>query len=120
MEPEVVELKPISLAEVKKELKRIKKRDEELTFRGNKTEEYINSLHVVSDKDSKQIYEDIEKLKILRMKPKHIIKFIDLMPASEAEVKYIASSLSLTVSKENLTKIFKIVDKYIPKKKKKE
>jgi len=77
MEPEIIEMKPISLSEVKKELKKIKKRDEELTFRGNKVEDYINSIHVISEKDAKEIYEEIEKLKILRMKPQHIIKFID-------------------------------------------
>ncbi len=118
MDPEIVESKPISLAEVKNELKKIKKRDEELTFRGNKTEDHINTIHVISEKDAKEIYTSIEKLSILRMKPKHIIKFIDLMPESEAEVKFIAGSLSLTISKENLTKIFKIIDKHIPKKKK--
>ncbi len=117
MEPEIIELTPVSLAEVKNDLKKIKKRDDELTFRGNRTEEHINNLHVISEKDAKEIFEKIDKLKVLRMKPKHIIKFIDVMPSSEAEVKYIASSLSLTVSKENVTKIFKIIDKFIPKKK---
>ena len=118
MEPEIIESNPISLAEVKKELKKIKKRDDELTFRGNKIEEHINALHVISEKDALEIYGKIDKLKILRMKPKHIIKFVDVMPSSEAEVKYVAGWLSLTVSKENITKIFKIIDKYIPKKKK--
>jgi DNA-directed RNA polymerase subunit F len=118
MEPEIIELNPVSLAEVKKDLKKIKKRDGELTFRGNKTEEHINSLHVISEKDSKDIYDKIDKLKILRMKPKHVIKFVDIMPSSEAEVKYLVGSLSLTVSKENITKINKIISAHIPAKKK--
>jgi len=83
MDPEIIESKPISLAEVKSELKKIKKRDEELTFRGNKTEDHINTIHVIAKKGAKEIYASIEKLNVLRMKPKHIIKFIDLMPASE-------------------------------------
>ena len=119
MDPEIIEKTPISLAEVKNELSRIKKRDDELSFRGNKTEDYISSLHVISEKAANEIFEKIEKLGILRMKPRHIMKFIDIMPSSEEEVKYVADSLTLTVSKDNLKKLFKIIDGYLPKKIKK-
>jgi len=118
MDPEIIEKIPISLAEVKNELSRIKKRDDELSFRGNKTEDYVSSIHVVSEKAAKEMFEKISKLEILRMKPRHIVKFIDIMPTSEQEVKYVADSMNLTVSKDNLKKLFKIIDAYIPKKKK--
>jgi DNA-directed RNA polymerase subunit F len=118
MDPKIVEKIPVSLAEVKNELKKIKKRDDELSFRGNKTEEHINSVHIHSEKATKEIFEGIEKLKVLRMKPEHIIKFIDVMPTSQEEVKYIVDSLSLTVSKDNITKIFKIIKEHLPAKKK--
>ncbi len=118
MDPETIEKTPISLSEVKKELDKIKKRDDELSFRGNKTEDYINSVFTVSEKVSKEMFGAIEKLKVLRMKPGHIIKIIDLMPSTEAEVKYIVGSMTLTVSKENITKIYKIVKEHLPAKKK--
>jgi DNA-directed RNA polymerase subunit F len=118
MDPKIIEKIPVSLSEVKNELNRIKKRDDELSFRGNKTEEYINSVHTVSEKVAKEIFGAIEKLKVLRMKAEHIIKLIDLMPKTEAEVKYIVGSMALTVSKENVTKIFKIIKEHIPKVKK--
>lgn len=117
MDPEVIKMNPVSLAEVKNELKKIKKRDGELSFRGNKTEDHINSLHVISEKDAKDLFKQIEALNIMRMKPKHIIKFIDVLPASEAEVKFVASSLSLTLTKDQISKLFKLMDDKIPKKK---
>lgn len=118
MDPEIIEKTPISLAEVKNELSRIKKRDDELSFRGNKTEDYVNSIHAVSEKAANEMFKKIKKLEILRMKPQHIVKFIDIMPASEEEVKYVVDSMNLTVSKDNLKKLYKIIDEYIPKKKK--
>jgi DNA-directed RNA polymerase subunit F len=117
MDPKVMEMNPVSLSEVKNELRRIKKRDDELSFRGNKTEDHINSVHVISEKEFKEIYKEIESLNIMRIKPKHIIKFIDLMPASKAEVKFIASSLSITLTKDQISKIFDIMKDHIPKKK---
>lgn len=118
MDPEIIEKTPVSLAEVKSELSRIKKRDDKLSFRGNKTEEHINSVHSVSEKIAKEMFSAIEKLKVLRMKPEHIIKLIDLMPSTEAEVKYVVGSMTLTVSKENITKIYKIIKEHSSAKKK--
>jgi len=118
MDPNVIEMNPVSLSEVKNELKRIKKRDGDLSFRGNKTEDYINSIHVISEKDAKEIYSEIEALNILRLKPEHIVKIIDVMPSSLEEVKFLMSSFSLSVKKEDQEKVFKIIDARIPKKKK--
>lgn len=117
MDPEIIESNPVTLSEVKNELRRIKKRDDELSFRGNKTEEHINALHVLPESTAKEIYAEIEKLNILRMKPKHIVKIIDVMPSSEAEIKYLFNSFSLTITKENVAKIFKILKPHLPKKK---
>ena len=39
--PEVIEKSSMSMAALREELAKIKKRDGELSFRGNKTEEYV-------------------------------------------------------------------------------
>ena len=41
--PEVIQEQPMSLYDAKKELKAIKKRDEELSLRAGRCEEYINN-----------------------------------------------------------------------------
>ncbi|MFH1770262.1 MAG: hypothetical protein ABH828_01770 [archaeon] len=111
--PEVIEKNPMNIVEVRQELKRIKKRDEELTFRGNKTEEYLNEFAKLSAKDATELVEKLRKLGITRLKEEFIHKIIDLMPATVAELKVILQGYTLSVSKDDMEKIIKIVKPYI-------
>ncbi len=109
MDPSVIEKKPISLSELNNALKKIKKRDEELSFRGQKVVDYLNSIKTVSEKEFERLFKEIEALGILRLKPNQIIKFIDLMPSSEEEIKFIANSMSLTLKKDDASKLLKVL-----------
>ena len=79
----------MSIAEVKGCLDKIKKRDEELTFRGNKTEEYVNQFSALDAKKAAELEGKLEGLKIPRLKELHIKKLVDTMPktAKEAAVR---------------------------------
>lgn len=110
---EIIKKTPINIVEVRQELKRIKKRDEELTFRGNKTEEYLNEFAKLSVKDTTELVEKLRKLNITRLKEEFIHKIIDLMPATVAELKVILQGYTLSVSKDDMEKIIKVVKPYI-------
>ncbi len=114
---EVVEKKSISMAVLKEDLAEIKKRDGELSFRGGKTEEYLNEFVTVKPKQAEELYNKIEKLGIPRLKDSHINKIIDLMPISIAELKVVMQGYALPVTNENLKKIIDIVAEFVPKKK---
>jgi DNA-directed RNA polymerase subunit F len=116
--PTIIEETPVSMAELKEELARIKKRDTTLGFRSEKTLEYLNEIHTVKEKESKEIKDKIEKLKIPRLKEEYIFKTIDLMPKSEEELRLILSAYPFTITKENLAAIYKIIEDYNQKKKK--
>jgi DNA-directed RNA polymerase subunit F len=116
-EIKIVEEKPISMAELKEELKDIKKRDAELGFRTAKVSEQVDLLKIVKVKDAEEIFEKIQKLNIPRVKDAHIYKIIDLMPQSSVELKNIIQSYSLTVNNDNVDKILEILADYLPKKK---
>jgi DNA-directed RNA polymerase subunit F len=116
-EIKIIEERPISMAELKEELKEIKKRDTELSFRTAKASEQVDVLKVLKQKDAEEILEKIQKLNIPRVKELHIYKLIDLLPQNIVELKNIVQSYSLTVSNENLEKILEIIGEYIPKKK---
>ena len=45
VDPEIISKEPITLTELKSELKAIKKRDTELSFRGNRTEYRTSRPH---------------------------------------------------------------------------
>ncbi|HIH31133.1 TPA: hypothetical protein HA235_00345 [Candidatus Woesearchaeota archaeon] len=113
----IVEEKPINLAQLKEELKEIKKRDDELGFRTAKVSEQLEVLKVIKEKDAEELFQKIEKLSIPRLKDVHICKIIDLLPSSMVELKNITSGYSLTINNENLEKILKLVEDYRPKKK---
>ena len=115
--PEVIEKSSMSMASLREELEKIKKRDGELSFRGNKTEEYLNEFTVLKSKDAEDIYKKLDGLKIPRLKDTHINKIIDLMPASVDELKVVMQGYSLPITNDNLKKIVDAVVKHLPKKK---
>ncbi|MBN2459490.1 hypothetical protein JXB28_04365 [Candidatus Woesearchaeota archaeon] len=117
---QVLEKKSMNMVELKEELANIKKRDTELSLRGNKTEEYVNEFASIKPKQAEELYKDIEKLEIPRLKDTHINKVIDMMPESVDELKVIMQGYTVPVTNENLKKIVEAVAKYLPAKKKEE
>jgi DNA-directed RNA polymerase subunit F len=116
--PKIAEHIPLNMAQLKEELKEIKKRDGELSFRGQKTEEYLDQLEILKSKDAKDLFADIKKLDVPRLKDEHIHKIIDILPVNINELKMTMQGYALTISNENLAKIQKAVDEYLPKKSK--
>ncbi len=113
MNPEIIKEVPISIYELKKEINKIKKRDEEMPIRVGKTEEYLNQFANLTYKDAGALEEELKSLNIPRLKDKQIKKIIDLLPASVEELKIILQGYTLTVSKDNMAKIISVVKKYI-------
>ncbi len=116
VKPEILEQKPISISEVKDIVKVIHKRDEELTFRGGKTEEYVNDTSRLSTKKVKDLIKKLEELQIPRLKEQQMIKIADLLPESPEHLKVILSGYTVTITKENLKRIFDVVNEFQPKK----
>ena len=75
----------ITLGDIKAALDKIKTRDEELTFRGNKTEDYANQFSALSSKKAAELTEKLNGLKIPRLKDLHIKKLVDVMPKTAKE-----------------------------------
>ena len=117
MNPKIQDETPISIYDLKRELKSIKKRDEEFGIRAGKTEEYINNFSELTFKDSDALEKELSELDVPRLKDIHIKKIVDLLPVSVKELKVILQGYTLTVSKENMEKIAKVVKKYAPEEK---
>lgn len=114
MTTEIISEKPISIGELKKELEKIKKRDKELNFRAARTEEYLQ--HFPTLKNPEELFKKIEALKIPRLREKHIIKIIDILPKTTDELKAILQGYTVTVNNENLKKIADTINKFIAEK----
>ena len=115
MKPEIINEEPINIYDLKTEVSKIKRRDEELSIRATKTEEYLNAFTVLKQKEAKDLEEELTKLEIPRLKDYHIKKIIDVLPASEEELKIVIQGYTLTINKENQAKIIKVIKKYLPK-----
>lgn len=101
---------PMSLGELKEELDRIKKRDGELNFRANKTEEYLQQINI-DVKKSKDIAKKIEELNVPRLRDVHIAKIVGIMPKKVEDLKVVLQGYPISVSNENLKKIVDIINK---------
>lgn len=106
---------PIGMAELKAELMRIKERDEELNFRGQKTAEYLSYFIEYDVKVIAKLSEAITNLEIPRLKSEHITKLLDLLPRSADEVKMVLQGYNLTITKENVSKIAETITELLDK-----
>lgn len=116
MEPKIISQSPISMAEAKLEIERIRKRGEEPTIRISKMEDYLNSFSVLAESRVKAVIDAIRKLDVPRLRDEHIIKIVDLMPRSVDELKIIMQGSVVTISAENMKKIVDAVNSASEKK----
>ena len=108
---EILNEEAMNMYQVKEELAKIKKRDNELNFRANKTEEYLNQFTHIKDTD--KLYEKISKLKIPRLKDQHIHKIIDIMPKTEDDLKAVLQGYTVTVNKDATKKVVSAVNDFL-------
>ena len=99
---------PINTYQLKDSLSKIKKRDKELNFRAQKTEEHLSQ--VATHKHAEQLFEKINKLAIPRLREPQIHKIIDVMPITVKDLKVVLQSYNISLSNENMSKIVEIVD----------
>lgn len=110
---QILNQEPITMSELRVALDKVKKRDGELNFRANKTEEHLKNMQLLKPKDAKELAKALAALDVPRLKPEHIVKIIDLLPSSLEELKVIISGYSVTVNADNCKKITDTVCKYV-------
>ncbi len=116
-DPKIISEEPMGMVELKEEIKRIKKRDKEPSFRVGKVEEYLNIFVDLNPKQAEELEEKIKKLNVPRLKNDHIKKIVDVLPVNVDQLKIVLQGYTLTVTQENMKKIVAVVSEYIPKKK---
>ncbi len=103
---------PITMAELKEDLQKIKQRDGELNFRAGKTEEYLNLFVEIDAKKAQEIRKKLGNLNIPRLREEHITKVIDIMPKTADELKTVMSAFTITIDNANIQKIVDVVKEY--------
>lgn len=108
---EVIHQTPVTMTELKVNLEKAKKEKKELNFRENKVLEYLNMFAELNEKDVAELKKQLEGLGIVRLKDRHIVKIVDLMPKDEESLKVILSGENTTLKAEDLTKIVEVIKK---------
>ena len=111
---QIISETPINVYYLKKELDRIKKRDNELNFRAARTEDYLNQI--ASHKNADELFDKILKLNIPRLKEQHIHKIIDIFPTTLNELKGIVQSYTITINNDSMKKIVDAINEFLEKK----
>lgn len=111
---QIVSETPVSIYQLKKELEKIKKRDNELNFRANRTEEYLNQIAELKNTD--ELFDKILKLNIPRLKEQHIHKIIDIAPTTLNELKVVLQGYTITINNESMKKIVDTINEFLKKK----
>ena len=111
---QIISENPINIYQLKKELERIKKRDSELNFRANKTEEYLNQVATLKNTD--ELFDRIMKLNIPRLREQHVQKIIDIAPTTINDLKVIVQGYTITLNNESMKKIVDTVNEFLEKK----
>lgn len=106
---DIEEEKTISMTELKQELEKIKKRDEELGLRSARTAEYMKMFVELSQKQGQELKKKLENLKITRLKQEHINKIIDLVPITKGDLKVILHGFNVSLSSADMEKIVEVV-----------
>jgi len=96
---------PITVVETREFLEKIEKRDKELSEKATKTKEHINKITKKTAKDIKAIKKKLEASEIARLKPRQIVKLLDVYPKNIDTVKTIFASESITLKQDDINKI---------------
>ncbi|HLG24411.1 MAG TPA: hypothetical protein VI564_05775 [Candidatus Nanoarchaeia archaeon] len=112
---QVVSEMPMNYSQMKIELDKIKKRDKELNFRATRTEEYLQQVDTI--KNPEELFDQVMKLNVPRLKEQHIHKIIDVMPTTVNDLKILLQGYTISLSNESMKKVVDAVVEFLEKKK---
>jgi len=113
--PQIQGESPVTMAELKEELAKIKARDNALNFRAEKTQEYLDQFVTLDESAAKELMKKIEDLQVPRLRNEHIVKLLDILPITPEEVKLVLQGYTITVTKENLKRVADVIQESIKK-----
>ena len=116
MEPKIISQTPVTLAELKEEISKIKQREKEPSIRITRMEDYLNGFVELTPEQGKELRAAITKLAINRLKDEHICKIVDILPRSVNDLKVIMQGSAVSLTNDAINKIVETVNGFLEKK----
>jgi DNA-directed RNA polymerase subunit F len=105
---DIIEQKPVSMVDLFHKLDSIKTGGKELNFRAEKVHAYLADFANVKKEDMEAIHARLTALEIQRLRDKHIIKIIDVMPQDADSLKAIFAG-EVSLKQEEVDKILEAI-----------
>lgn len=105
----VKEEKFVSWAEARKVLEK-KSKDKELGYEQKNALEFLRKFSKLTEKKAEEMSAELQK--IGRLKDKHIIQIMDMMPSSEDDIKALFSHEVISLTDDERKKVLSIVKKF--------
>jgi DNA-directed RNA polymerase subunit F len=105
---DVIEQKPVTMAELKAVLDSVKKDKGELNFRAEKVHNYLN--HFVDKVNVEELKKKLDDLEITKLRDRHIIKIIDMMPNDLDSLKVIFAGETVSLKQDEMQKVLDAIN----------
>ncbi|MBT4539794.1 hypothetical protein HOI26_04330 [Candidatus Woesearchaeota archaeon] len=99
--PQFIEEQPVTLVDVQVLLNEMQKRDEELNYLSNKTKEFVDNFVTIPLEKKEELYKKLHDLNLTRLKEEHIMKIIDFLPTTTADLKIVFQAYPLSLPKKD-------------------
>lgn len=109
VEMKITEEKPLTLVELSEKIDKIKKRDKELGSRAERIKEYLNKFVKLKTKRVGELKKELDNLNIPRLKERHMVKLIDILPRDMDSLKMIFAGEDVTIKQDDLEKILNVI-----------
>jgi len=80
-----------------------------LSFRGEKSMAYLDTFVLYTEKEAEELHTKILGLNISRLKERHIVKILDVMPKDLDSLRLLLANETLTIKDEDLKKILDVI-----------
>ena len=110
---EILSKKGISNLEVQNLIKEKTKEVEELTYREEKTKDFLKKAVKLNKTNYEKAKKEVEALEIPRLEEEQIIKILDNLPKNGTELRAIVSHSGTVIVDENLEKILGVLKNYL-------
>ena len=105
MKNKIISETPISAADVLADLESIKQKDGELNFRAARTHEYLSQFITMKPAEAKKLVAALKELNVPRVREQHIVKLVDVLPTTPADIKTVLQGYAVTITNDNLQKM---------------
>lgn len=105
---EIINEKPVSVADVKKILE-AKAKEKKLGYEQNNVLEYLKKFCKLSQKDAEQMIKNLGKIE--KLKDRHIMTIVNNLPQDLDDLRLLFANERINLSQDEKTKILDIIKK---------